>query len=455
MIGLNRIHEAIWAITRQGLDDIIAIASREIPPLTEVEARLGKTLEYSYKMTERDGVATIPVRGPIFRYPNMMTRFSGATALGSMSTDIRSAIDDPNISAIIMQIDSPGGEAKGNSELANMIYGYRGTKPIVAYIDGMGASAAYHVGAAADKIYVGQQSIVGSIGTMVAFDRKEPGEREPLVIVSEQSPDKYHDPESAKGQSKYQMLVNSMAQVFIDDVAKYRGVSSDHVEKNYGKGGVFLGKAAIEAGLADALTSYEQLHAELVEAGAKAKSRKRPERVAATSQRGGTMSGENPNAPVTLQTYSSEQFTELQAKYEASEKARLKAEADHATERNQAEIVRLTGDAKEFFAQMKTDRKFEQREFEPAVKMYVRLAQDDATAPVEGFSRLETFKASYANRTPHNRTISMADARAEGKLKALGSDPATDKPVEEANGEAERNRRKEARAKKYGNKPKK
>ena len=102
-----------------------------------------------------------------------MTRISGATSTEVLATDIQTALDDPSIKSIVLNIDSPGGVASGMNELANLIYQGRAKKKIVAYVGGTGASAAYWIASAAE-IVIDDIGMAGSIGAAlnVKLDKK-------------------------------------------------------------------------------------------------------------------------------------------------------------------------------------------------------------------------------------------------------------------------------------------
>ena len=128
-----------WLMLPDALDNLMAIADRQGEP-EALEARIGKPLENARSVTVRDGIAVIPVTGPIMRYANLFTRISGATSTQELATDLQAALDDPKIKGIVLNIDSPGGEASGINELADMIYAVRERKPIKAYGGGYVAS---------------------------------------------------------------------------------------------------------------------------------------------------------------------------------------------------------------------------------------------------------------------------------------------------------------------------
>lgn len=260
----NRITGDPWAITETALHTILEVAARENEAPEAVAAKLGRQLQNSYNATERDGVAIIPVTGPLFRYANIFTAISGASSYELIARDFMSALENPQISSIILDIDSPGGEVNGVSELASMIFEARGTKPIIAYASGDAASGAYWIATAADEIVVSETSALGSIGVVGIYRGKSAKEStETVEIVSSQSPHKRLDPMSDDGRAKLQTRIDSMADVFVSTIARNRSVTPDHVLEHYGGGDVMIGAHAVNAGLADRIGSLERLITEL------------------------------------------------------------------------------------------------------------------------------------------------------------------------------------------------
>lgn len=216
----------------------------------------------------RDGVAVVSMFGPIFRHANLMTELceDGVTT-ARLALELQAAMDSPDVRAIVLEIDSPGGEATGISELASTIHAMSKVKPIIAYVGGTGASAAYYLASAASEIIASPMARLGSIGTVIGYrDESARDERlgiKNVEIVSSQSPKKRLDPSSDAGREAIQELIDDMTNVFVADVAKYRGVSVETVLSDFGQGGVMLGEKAVKAGLADRLGSFEGLLQEL------------------------------------------------------------------------------------------------------------------------------------------------------------------------------------------------
>jgi signal peptide peptidase SppA len=229
-----------------------------------VAARLGKELQNTHNVIERDGVAVIPVTGPLFRYANLFTAISGATSYEILAQDFTAALENPDINAIILNIDSPGGEVNGCAELANMIFAARGQKPIIAYASGDAASGAYWIASAADQVVASETSGLGSIGVVAVYRSAKPDKNAPttIEIVSSQSPFKRLNPESDEGRAKLQTRIDAMAEVFVQTLARNRGIEATQVLEQFGGGDILIGAHAVNAGLADRIGSLEKLIAE-------------------------------------------------------------------------------------------------------------------------------------------------------------------------------------------------
>jgi signal peptide peptidase SppA len=252
-----------WAITEAGLRMVLTVANREGLDIEAVETQLGRKLANTQSVTERDGVAVLPINGPIARHANLFSAISGATSIDLLARDFTAALNNSSIRAILLHMDTPGGEVNGVAEFADMVYAARGKKPIYAYVGGLCASAGYWIGSAADVIICDQTAMLGSIGVIAAVPDPAYDSAGDVVFVSSQSPKKRPDPTTAEGKTDIQSTIDSLAQIFVETVARNRGVTADTVLESFGQGGVFVGKDAIAAGLADRLGSYEDVLAQL------------------------------------------------------------------------------------------------------------------------------------------------------------------------------------------------
>lgn len=258
-----KIHNTEWAILPDALEAICEIAARQTD-IDALESKLGRPLENTESAYTRGSTAIIPIIGPTIPRANMFSRISGATSYEVIARDLREAVDNPSVSSIVLNIDSPGGAALGVAELATHIFEARKSKKVVAYVGAKAASAAYWLASAAGEVVINRTAMLGSIGAVVGFDKKSDDDIRG-EIVSSQSPYKRIDPTTEQGKARVQAMVDNLAALFIDDVAEFRNVSVDKVMSDFGQGDMLIGKAAVDAGMADSLGSLEGLLARLAD----------------------------------------------------------------------------------------------------------------------------------------------------------------------------------------------
>ena len=117
-----------------------------------------------------DGVAIIPISGTMdFRLSNFEMWWYGLADTARIDEWVTAAANDPAVKAIVLDINSPGGNAQGVPELAVTIQAARNAKPVIAYSDTLIASAAYYAAAGASAIYATGSSAIGSIGSYIAI----------------------------------------------------------------------------------------------------------------------------------------------------------------------------------------------------------------------------------------------------------------------------------------------
>lgn len=222
-------------------------------------------VDYRNNVTLRDdGIAVIHIDGPL-GYRAILQGWWGL--MGDYYDGIQAAFDDcmhnKDVLGIVLDINSPGGVVNGCSDLAEKIFKARGSKiyGIVARTGGQMQSGAYWLASACEKIYASESGVVGSIGVLAQFSKGL--EKEIVTIVSSYSPDKYPNPETKGGADVIRAELDALAKVFIDTVARNRGYTSEYVVHNFGRGGNFVGKAAVEAGLIDDVMSFEDMCLEM------------------------------------------------------------------------------------------------------------------------------------------------------------------------------------------------
>lgn len=248
-----------WAILPSMLQTISAIALRDGESVEALEARLGRPLQNTRSVTVRDGVAIIPITGPVMRYGNMFSQISGAVSLDALARDFSAADADPAVKAIVLDLNTPGGQANGVSDFAAMIRG--ASKPVTAFVE-QAASAGYWMAANASEVVISTTGEVGSIGAVYSIDG---GSRRSGVIeiVSSQSPNKRPDVNTSEGRAQLQARVDKWAEAFIADVAVGRHTTVENVLAKFGQGDMRMGQEAVDAGMADRVATLEEVIAGL------------------------------------------------------------------------------------------------------------------------------------------------------------------------------------------------
>ncbi len=247
-----------FAILPESLEKFLSLVDKEtafdsLTAMRSVFADSGN--DYPDHYETENGVAIIKIRGAIFGEENCATALGMGTANSDIQSAINEALNDPQISGIILDINSPGGEVAGTSDTANLVRQANQTKPVVAYVGDLAASAAYWIASAAGKIILSETASVGSIGVRAVIeDDSEALKMEGLkryTYLSSQSPKKDFDPKNAEIVADLQLELDYLANIFIESVAKGRNVTPQTVEQTFGQGGIIYGREAVSRRMAD------------------------------------------------------------------------------------------------------------------------------------------------------------------------------------------------------------
>lgn len=213
----------------------------------------------------KGSVALINISGAVMKYD-----FCGAPGTQSIMAMIDAANESPNIDAIILQIDSPGGAVDGTEQLANKIKS--SAKPVVAYVNGMMASAAMWFGSAASyRIASSSTDMIGSIGTMSSWrDYKKANKAAGVVyheVYATKSTHKNIESRAADGEDPdYQPLIDNILDPMNEQFIAAVKNNIKGVNEEVFTGSIYLAEKAKEMGLinqigtlADAVNKARQL----------------------------------------------------------------------------------------------------------------------------------------------------------------------------------------------------
>ena len=263
-----------WAITPDKFLAITELMRERLlghrPTDEEIVARLGDDMQAVAQtaQVEAGAVAVIPIHGFIAFRANTFEASSGGTSselIGRMVDRVGAA---PDVTSVLLDINSPGGSVEGIPELAVKIARLAKVKPVIAHVNSLAASAAYWLATQANEIVSTPSGMAGSIGVfLIHTDDSEKQKKEGIktTIIS------FGDNKLAPGvplsdelRAHLQVQVDAMGREFVAAVAKGRGVSVAEVKKSFGQGLVFNAKQALSVGMVDRIATMDDTLARMV-----------------------------------------------------------------------------------------------------------------------------------------------------------------------------------------------
>lgn len=235
--------------------------------------------------------AIITIEGSLVNRGAWIGTDSGLVSYEGIAAQLRAARDDTAVKSILLDIDSPGGEATGMFATAQLVGEITKSKPVVAFVNDMAASAAYGLASMASEIVVSPTSVVGSIGVvMTHMDRSgelaTKGIKPTLIYAGSHKVDgNPFGPLSDAVRADLQVQVMKFYDQFTSLVGEGRGEKLPADKARATEARVFLGQEAVDRGLADRVASLDTVLADLS-----------TKRATAQSKRSSPMSGENDNA---------------------------------------------------------------------------------------------------------------------------------------------------------------
>ena len=200
-------------------------------------------------------VAIIPIRSEILKYDQPC----GPRGSQSILSDVKSADQNPNIKSILLVVDSPGGQVTGTDLLAEAIC--NSATPVVGYIEGMAASAAYWIISGASRIIASSDlDRIGSIGTMLMVEDLQPALEAQGVkfheIYASLSVDKNADLNQVLD-GKYESYQKNVLDVINSKFLSSIKTNRPAVDDSTLTGKMYFAPEAISLGLVDEIGSLE------------------------------------------------------------------------------------------------------------------------------------------------------------------------------------------------------
>lgn len=261
----SRIANTPLMIAAHKLDAILRAVGPRIGLATEADTELfDEALAKPARTRAMPGgdLAVIPVYDTLVQRAGGARPISGVTTYEQIRAALRAALADPNVQAIVFDIDSPGGESAGLFDLVDEIRAARKTKPIYAVANEEAYSAAYAIASAAERIYTPRTGGLGSIGVIAVHvdesaAEEQAGLKYTTIFAGARKNDfSPHEPLSADARAIAQTHVDEVYGIFATTVARNRNMPVQKVRDS--EAGIYRGKSAVEAGLADEVASWDE-----------------------------------------------------------------------------------------------------------------------------------------------------------------------------------------------------
>ncbi len=259
---IQDVYSKAWAIREETLTVITQrnLSTEDVTKETFVAALKGRPEFKQEGYAIVNGIAVIPIHGVIMKNPDFWDLLFGAVSTGSIQNMVSAAVVDPAVQALALDIDSPGGTVAGTAETADLIFASRSKKKIYAFASGQMASGAYWIGSSADKIYATKTTEVGSIGvytTMIDMSVLAHNAGIKFEIVKAGKYKALGHPAKPLSEEEKQIAqtrIDDIYSVFVDSVARNRGLSAQKVME-FSDGRVWIAEKATDLGLIDGVDS--------------------------------------------------------------------------------------------------------------------------------------------------------------------------------------------------------
>ncbi|MDE2472037.1 MAG: S49 family peptidase, partial [Bradyrhizobium sp.] len=262
----------VWAILEEPFRAAVARAKQINLQVHVAETRAQQIQQQPKAAGDRKpygmsgSVAVIEMSGELMKFASSLSSGTGTVAV---RRQVRAAAADEDVGAIVLRIDSPGGTVSGTQDLADDVAAAAAKKPVYAFIEDLGASAAYWVASQASKIFAANATtIVGSIGTFAVIEDQSGAAAMEGVKVHVIRAGEFKGgtvagaPVEQKTLAWWQEMVDALNEQFVRGVAKGRGLTLTRV-RELADGRAHVGQAAAALGLVDGIQSFDETLSQL------------------------------------------------------------------------------------------------------------------------------------------------------------------------------------------------
>lgn len=218
-----------------------------------------------------NGVALVSVAGALASGVSDRARYRGVTGYEDIVAQVRAAMEMPEVHSIVLEVNSPGGEAAGAYECCDALARLQGPKPIIGLGTGIAASAGYMLLSQADRVLMTRAASIGSVGvilTVVGLSKAfEAAGIEVKVLHRGARKADGHPFKALDEATEANLLsrIETFYSMFVTHVAERRGLDEAAVRGQESR--LFVGPQVLNTGLVDGVTTLPELLLELSNQG--------------------------------------------------------------------------------------------------------------------------------------------------------------------------------------------
>jgi len=251
-----------WAITEAKLDTIVGVlllkqSGGEVS--ADVREKIVAEAEERKANLQRSvgKIGVMGIYGTLSHRPSIFS--SGGLSAMEIREKAKALAADEDIAEVILDVDSQGGSVFGLPEAARAIYELRKVKPVTAVINTQAHSAAYFLASQASEIVSTESGYTGSIGVILpVVDDSEEEANVTYIKAGKYKAEGYEAP-TEDYKEHMQGIVDKFYSQFVNAVARGRGIDADKVQSDFGQGRSFLAEEAMERGMVDRISSFDEV----------------------------------------------------------------------------------------------------------------------------------------------------------------------------------------------------
>jgi signal peptide peptidase SppA len=255
----------ILAIMPEKIEYVMAIRQKNYSDTEITAAKNRRATKYK---NISGNIAILPLYGYISQKPTFWSDLGLETSSEEFALTLENLANDSNYGAIVIDVDSPGGDAMGLTSASEKIFSLRNKKPIIAVSNSLNASAAYFLSSAAGELIADADSQTGCIGTLAIHAEGSKMYEDAGIKVTVFRSDKFkgegnqYEPLTPEAKEYFQKQVNEYSDMFVSAVARNREKSILQVKQKFGQGRVLSANEAKEVGMVDRVASLSAVLAD-------------------------------------------------------------------------------------------------------------------------------------------------------------------------------------------------